>query len=52
MNNKYDRNIKWHKLDESGFIQSGKTLRKIGNFEGNNLKPDILFVNEEELILI
>ena len=51
-NNKYDRNIKWHKLNNVGFIQSGKTLRKIGNFEGNNLKPDIVFVNEEELILI
>ena len=52
LNNKYDRNIKWHKLNNVGFIQSGKTLRKIGNFEGNNLKPDIVFCNEEELIII
>ena len=52
LNNKYNKKIKWHKLEGSGFLQTGKTLRKIGNFEGNNLKPDIVFCNEEELILI
>ena len=34
------------------FYNQAKSLRKVGNFEGSNLKPDIIFVNDEELILI
>ena len=41
LNNKYNRKIKWHKLNNVGFIQSGKTLRKIGNFEDyEDIKED------------
>ena len=43
---------KLNEINQIIFLQSGKTLRKVGNFEGSNLKPDILFINDEELILI
>ena len=32
LNNKYNKKIKWHKLSNVGFIQSGKTIIKVENF--------------------
>ena len=28
LNNKYDKKIKWHKLNNIGFLQSGKIIKK------------------------
>ena len=53
LQNKYDATNKWIKLD-NGFLESGKQLPKIigRQFIEKNLKPDIVYCNNKELLLI